>query len=228
MDVSTSGYYAWIKREPSLRQVEDERLLGLIKSIFQSSRETYGSPRIHATLQELGHKIAEKRVARIMQENGLVVRPSRAWRCVTTKSDPRNSVAANELDRDFSATNVNEKWVTDVTFVPTDEGWLYLASMIDLYNREVVGWAMGESNDTALTLNALDMALDFNKPPEGLVHHSDRGSNYTAKDYRQALSDRGIQTSMSRKGNCWECRGRKLLCHHQERADSSIHIQNQT
>ena len=204
MDVSTSGYYAWIKREPSLRQVEDEKLLGLIKSIFQSSRETYGSPRIHATLQELGHKIAEKRVARIMQENGLVVRPSRAWQCVTTKSDPRNSVAANELDRDFTATNVNEKWVTDVTFVPTDEGWLYLASMIDLYNREVVGWAMGESNDTALTLSALDMALDFNNPPEGLLHHSDRGSNYTAKDYRQALSDRGIQTSMSRKGNCWD------------------------
>ncbi len=204
MGVSTSGYYAWLKREPSLRQVEDEKLLELIRLIFESSRQTYGSPRIHATLQELGHKVAEKRVARIMQENGIVVRPSRAWRCVTTKSDPRNSVAANDLDRDFTATNVNEKWVTDVTFIPTEEGWLYLASMIDLYNREVVGWAMGESNDTALTLNALDMALDFSNPPEGLVHHSDRGSNYTAKDYRQALSDRGIQTSMSRKGNCWD------------------------
>jgi len=204
VEVSTSGYYAWLNREPSRRQVEDERLLRLIKSIFKSSRETYGSPRIHATLQELGHKVAPKRVARIMQENALVVRPSRAWRCVTTKADPRNSVAANELDRDFTATKADEKWVTDVTFVPTDEGWLYLASMIDLYNREVVGWAMGESNDTTLTLQALDMALEFRNPPEGLVHHSDRGSNYTAKDYRQALSDRGIQCSMSRKGNCWD------------------------
>ena len=204
LEVSTSGYYAWTKREKSQRQVDDERWLRLIRSIFEASRETYGSPRIHATLKALGHKIAEKRVARIMQENGIVVRPAPAWRCVTTKADPLNAVAANELDRDFTATGVNEKWVTDVTFVPTDEGWLYLASMIDLYNREVVGWAMGESNDTTLTLNALDMALEFRNPPEGLIHHSDRGSNYTAKDYRKALSDRGIQCSMSRKGNCWD------------------------
>lgn len=204
LEVSTSGYYAWSKREKCLRKVEDDSWLDLITSIFKSSRETYGSPRIHATLKELGHKIAEKRVARIMRENGIVVSPVRAWRCITTKADPLHAVAANDLDRDFSATAVNEKWVTDVTFVPTDEGWLYLASMIDLYNREVVGWAMGDSNDTTLTLNALDMALEFRNPPEGLIHHSDRGSNYTAKDYRQALSDRGIQCSMSRKGNCWD------------------------
>jgi len=204
LEVSTSGYYAWCKREKSQRQVEDEAWLALIKPIFKASRETYGSPRIHATLKQLGHKIGAKRVARIMQGNGIVVRPERAWRCVTTNADPLNAVAANELDRDFIASAVNEKWVTDVTFVPTDEGWLYLASMIDLYNREVVGWAMGESNDTALTLSALDMALDFNNPPAGLVHHSDRGSNYTAKDYRKALADRGIECSMSRKGNCWD------------------------
>ena len=204
LEVSTSGYYAWCKREKSQRQLDDERLLELIKSIFKASRETYGSPRIFATLKELGHKIGKNRVTRIMKENGLIVLPRRGWRCVTTKANPNHAVAANELDRDFTASSVNEKWVTDVTFVPTDEGWLYLASMIDLYNREVVGWAMGESNDTTLTLNALDMALEFNNPPEGLVHHSDRGSNYTAKDYRQALSDRGIQTSMSRKGNCWD------------------------
>ena len=204
LEVSTSGYYAWCKREKSQRQLEDERLLELIQSIFKASRETYGSPRIFETLKELGHKIGKNRVTRIMKENGLIVLPRRGWRCVTTKANPNHAVAANELDRDFTASSVNEKWVTDVTFVPTDEGWLYLASMIDLYNREVVGWAMGESNDTTLTLNALDMALEFNNPPEGLVHHSDRGSNYTAKDYRQALSDRGIQTSMSRKGNCWD------------------------
>lgn len=139
-----------------------------------------------------------------MKENSIVVGPERAWRCVTTKAGPLNAVAANELDREFRATAENEKWVTDGTFIPTDEGWLYLASMIDLYNREVVGWAMGENNDTALTLNALDMALDFDNPPEGVAHHSDRGSYYTAKDYRKALSDRGIQCSMSRKGSCWD------------------------
>ena len=204
LEVSTSGYYAWCLREKSQRQVEDEAWLKLIESIFKASRETYGSPRIHATLKELGHKIGKKRVARIMQENSIVVRPESTWRCITTKADPRNAVAPNELDRDFIATAVNEKWVTDVTFVRTGEGWLYLASMIDLFNREVVGWAMGENNDTALTLSALDMALEFHNPPEGLIHHSDRGSNYTAKDYRKALSDRGIQCSMSRKGNCWD------------------------
>ena len=204
LEVSTSGYYAWCKRDKSLRQVEDEAWLELINQVFESSRQTYGSPRIHATLKDLGHQISEKRVARIMRENDIVVRPQRAWRCSTTKADPNNAVATNELDRDFTASVVNEKWVTDVTFVPTDEGWLYLASMIDLYNREVVGWAMSESNDTELTLSALDMALESHNPPEGLMHHSDRGSNYTAKDYRKALLDRGIQCSMSRKGNCWD------------------------
>jgi len=204
MGVSTSGYYAWLKREASQHQLEDEKLLRLIKTIFEASRKSYGSPRVHATLQEQGYKVAEKRVARIMRENDLVVHTSRAWKCCTTNTDPLNSVAPNELDREFSAKAINEKWVTDVTFVATDEGWLYLASMIDLYNREVVGWAMSESNDTALTLRALDMSLESRKPPKGLVHHSDRGSNYTAKDYRKALADRGVQCSMSRKGNCWD------------------------
>jgi len=203
-EISTSGFYAWLKRAPSLHQQEDEKLLKLITPIFEASRQTYGSPRVHATLKELGHKVAKKRVARIMQEAGLVVLPSRGWRCVTTKADPTHGVEPNLLDRDFEATHINEKWVTDVTFVPTDEGWLYLASMIDLYNREVVGWAMSDSNDTQLTLNALDMALEFRNPPEGLLQHTDRGSNYTAKEYSHALAKRGIKISMSRKGNCWD------------------------
>ncbi|MDC0434928.1 IS3 family transposase [bacterium] len=161
LEISTSGYYAWLKRLPSEHQQEDERLLAPIKPIFDASRQTYGSPRVHANLKELGHKVAKKRVARIMQENGLVVLPSRGWRCVTTKAGPNHGVAPNELDRDFEASRINEKWVTDVTCVLTEEGWLYLASMIDLYNRGVVGWAMSENNDTQLTLNALDMALEF-------------------------------------------------------------------
>ncbi len=202
LEVSTSGYYAWCNRETCQRRLEDIALLKVIRSIFKSHRETYGSPRIHDTLKDLGYKVGKNRVARLMRENGIAVNSGRTWRCTTTQADPNHLVAPNGLERDFTATGVNEKWVTDVTFVPTDEGWLYLASIIDLYNREVVGWAMSESNDTALTLNALDMALDFNNPPQGLVHHSDRGSNYTAKQYSQALSDRGITTSMSRRGNC--------------------------
>ena len=204
MEVSTSGFYAWRKREKSLRKLHDETWLDRIKAIFAASRETYGSPRIHAELKALGHATSEKRVARIMRENGLAALPGRVWRCVTTETDPANAVAGNGLNRDFRASSANEKWVTDVTFVPTDEGWLYLASIIDLYNREVVGWAMSESNDTELTLRALDMALTSHNPPKGLLHHSDRGSNYTANDYRQALSDRSLEVSMSRKGNCWD------------------------
>lgn len=204
MEVSTSGYYAWCKRGRSKRMEKDEVWRVLIKAIFEASRKTYGSPRIHAELKALGHAISEKRVARIMRESSLVVPSGRLWKCATTEADPANAVARNELNREFSASSVNEKWVTDVTFVPTDEGWLYLASILDLYNREVVGWAMGESNDTGLTLRALEMALTSHNPPEGLVHHSDRGSNYTAKEYRRALADRGVKVSMSRKGNCWD------------------------
>ena len=204
LEVSTSGYYAWCKRKPSQRELDDAQLLKVIKELFKTHRETYGSPRIHDALKELGHRVGENRVARIMRENGLSALPKRVWRCVTTRADPTHPVAENELNRDFTATDVNEKWVTDVTFVDTDEGWLYLAPMIDLYNREVVGWAMSDSNDTALTLSALSMALSKRKPPAGLVHHCDRGSNYTAKDYRKALSKRDIKLSMSRKGNCWD------------------------
>ena len=204
LEVSTSGFYAWLKRTPSKRQIEDERLLKLIEGIFESSRRTYGSPRIHKTLKDQGHHVSEKRVARLMQDNGLAVLPCRGWRCATTQADPSHGVVSNELDRDFSASAINEKWVTDVTFVPTDEGWLYLASMIDLYNREVVGWSMSDSNDTDLTLKALDMALQSRNPPKGLLQHSDRGSNYTSKEYRLALSNQGIDVSMSRRGNCWD------------------------
>ena len=204
LEVSTSGYYAWCKRQPSQRELDDAELLQVIRELFKANRQVYGSPRIHDALKDLGHRVGENRVARIMRENGLSARPKRAWRCLTTQSDPRHPVVENELNRDFTATDVNQKWVTDVTFADTDEGWLYLAPMIDLYNCEVVGWSMSDSNDTALTLSALDIALNNHKPQNGLVHHSDRGSNYTAKDYRNALSEHDIKISMSRKGNCWD------------------------
>jgi len=204
LEVSTSGFYAWCKREPSQREVDDVQLLAVIKKLFKASRQTYGSPRIRDELKGLGHQVGENRVARLMRENGLSAHPKHAWRCVTTQSDPTHAVAENILDREFCATDVNEKWVTDVTYVHTDEGCLYLAPMIDLYNREVVGWAMSDRNDTQLTLSALKMALNAQNPSKKLIHHSDRGSNYTATDYRHALSDSNIEISMSRKGNCWD------------------------
>ncbi len=179
-------------------------LLHTMRSIFKMSRESYGSPRVHDALIDAGHKVGLNRVARIMRENGLRVRQKSRYRCRTTCADPKNPVMSNILDRDFTAARMNEKWVTDVTFVPTDEGWLYLAAVLDLYNREVVGWAMGDSNNTDLTVRALDMALESNNPPVGLVHHSDRGSNYTSGEYQEALSVREMTVSMSRRGNCWD------------------------
>lgn len=204
MQVSRSGFYAWIKRAPSARAWDDEALLKNIKSVFEDSRKTYGSPRVHASLRKDGHRVGVNRVCRLMCQNGLAARSSRKFRCTTTQSDPNDPVTHNTLDRNFEANRPNQKWVTDVTFVPTDEGWLFLAPMIDLFNREVVGWAMGDRNDTALTLRALDMALKTHRPPVGLLHHSDRGSNYTAAAYRAELSNRGIECSMSRRANCWD------------------------
>jgi len=179
LEVSTSGYYAWRGRAPCARERVDERLLEAIRRIHADSRTTYGSPRVHAELLAEGWRVGVNRVSRLMRENGIRVYPRKAS-CRTTRSNPAHAVAPNELDRDFSASAPNEKWVGDVTFVPTDEGWLYLATMIDLFNREVVGWAMGENNDQKLTARALTMALEGHRPAPGLLHHSDRGATYTA------------------------------------------------
>lgn len=204
LQVSRPGYYAWKKRPPSAKVLRDEDLVEQIKASHELSRQTYGSPRIHADLEAAGECVGINRVARLMRENTISVKPKRAFRCSTTERDPAHQVAPNELDRDFCATASNQKWVTDTTFITTGQGWLYVATILDLYNREVVGWAMGANNDTALTLRALDMALKAHKPPEGLLHHSDRGSTYTAHAYRDRLALGGIKCSMSRKGDCWD------------------------
>jgi transposase InsO family protein len=204
MSVKRKSYYAWRKRPQCARVQQDQALVLKIKAAFKRSRDTYGSPRVHAALVASGCTVGLNRVARLMRENELSVRPRRGFRCTTTQRDPAHQVAPNVLERDFSASQPNEKWVTDVTFVPTDEGWLYLATLLDLYNREVVGWAMDGNNDQNLTARALTMALETHNPPEGLVHHSDRGSTYTAHDYRDMLKDNGIKCSMSRKGDCWD------------------------
>lgn len=204
MQFSPKTFYAWRRRGHSARKQADRELLERIGRIFADSRRTYGSPRVHAALVAEGIRVGKNRVARLMREHGLRVRPRRAFRCRTTRRNPAHAVAPNELARDFSASAPGQKWVTDVTYIPTGEGWLYAATILDLYNREVVGWAMGESNDQRLTRRALLMALDDHAPPAGLIHHSDRGSTYTAGDYRELLASRGIVCSMSGKGECWD------------------------
>ena len=203
LEVSTSGFYAWLRREPCARALEDEALLEAIREVHATSRNTYGSPRVHAELVADGWTVGVNRVARVMRDADIWVRPARAF-CRTTRSDPDHVPADNELDRDFHAEAPNRKWVGDVTYVPTGEGWLYLATQIDLYNREIVGWAMSEHNDKELTGRALSMAIEAQSPSPGLIAHSDRGSTYTAGAYRDALRKAGIVCSMSRRGDCWD------------------------
>jgi putative transposase len=203
LEVSRSGFYAWRERPESARQQEDTQLAAEVAQAHRDSRGTYGSPRVHAELQAQGRKVSRKRVARLMGEQKLAARRRR--RSVrTTDSHHRHPVAANILERDFSPGKPNCTWATDITYVWTGEGWLYLAVVLDLFSRRVVGWAMSEHIDTPLVLGALEMALQGRLPPKGLIHHSDRGSQYASGEYQRALSSRGIHCSMSRKGNCWD------------------------
>jgi putative transposase len=202
LQVSRSGYYAWRKRQPSAREMADAQLLEAIKKIFAASGQTYGSPRIHMELRAEGIRCSRKRVERLMRENGLKVEQKRKSRVVTTDSDHDFPVAHNVLDRDFTAENPNEKWVTDISYIHTDTGWLYLAVVMDLFSRAIVGWAMRPDLSRALVLSALRMAIANRQPPPGLLHHSDRGSQYCAHAYRQLQAEHKMVSSMSRKGNC--------------------------
>lgn len=200
--VSRSGYYAWRQRQPSAREMADIQLLEEIKKIFATSGETYGSPRIHIELRAEGIRCSRKRVERLMRENGLKVGQKRKNRVITTDSDHDFPVAPNMLDRDFTAEKPNEKWVTDISYIRTDTGWLYLAVVMDLFSRAIVGWAMRPDLSQTLVLSALRMAITNRQPVAGLLHHSDRGSQYCAHAYRQLQADHKMVTSMSRKGNC--------------------------
>ena len=201
--VSRSGYYAWRKRPPSARAKRDARLRVEIAASHTASRRTYGSPRILRDLREEGHCVSRKRVARLMHELGLAGRRKRRFRA-TTDSRHRFPVAPNVLMRDFDVETPNTAWVTDITYVATLEGWLYLAVILDLFSRRVVGYAMSEQIDRTLVLEALREALMRRPGARDLVHHSDRGSQYASHDYRDALDQAGITCSMSRRGNCWD------------------------
>jgi putative transposase len=203
LDVSISGYYAWCKRLPSEHSRKDAELAEQVNIVFQANRGVYGSPRVHAELQAQGIKCARKRVARLMREQELFAKRPR-HRTVTTQSDPEAKVAPNLLQRDFSAEQPNTKWVADTTYIWTAEGWLYLAVVLDLFSRMVVGWSMAATQDATLVVQALQMAITRRRPPPGLLHHSDRGSTYTSESYRVLLAETRMVVSMSRTADCYD------------------------
>jgi len=201
--VSRAGFYAAQARPVPGRARGDAQLAVEIAAIHGESRQRYGSPRVHAELRARGRGVSRKRVARLMRQRGLAARRRRRYR-VTTDSRHPFPVAANVLARQFTAPAPDAVWVTDITYIPTGEGWLYLAVILDLYSRGIVGWAMSERITRQLTLDALGMALARRRPPPGLLHHSDRGSQYASGDYQTALGRQGIVGSMSRRGDCWD------------------------
>jgi transposase InsO family protein len=200
LEVARSGYYAWRRGEPSRREQEEAALVQAIERSFAASRQTYGSPRVLMDLRTDGWRVSRKRVARLMRQAGLVGRMPRRRR-YTTDSAHGLPVAPNLLNREFSATAANQKWVGDITYIPTAEGWLYLAVVLDLYSRKVVGWAMSDSVDANLAIASLRMALTHRRPPAELLYHSDRGSQYASFACQSLLLNHGVRISMSRTGN---------------------------
>ena len=204
LEVARNGYYKWRKQPLSARKVADLVLLRHIRDIFEQSKETYGSYRIHAELAEQGIRCGRKRVARLMRTYNLKPKTVRSFKVVTTDSNHKLPVAPNRLKQQFSADRPDQLWLTDITYVPTAEGWLYLAVVLDVYSRRIVGWAMSDSLHRQLVIDALQMAITVRQPPPGLLHHSDRGSQYASDEYQALLTRAGMVTSMSRKGNCYD------------------------
>jgi putative transposase len=203
LEVSASGYYAWRERPESRRAAADRELLTEVRRVHANSRRRYGSPRVHAALRREGKRVGRNRVARLMHRNGIQARQKRRFR-KTTDSNHSFPLAPNLLARQFTAAAPNKIWLADITCVPTLEGWLYLAVVLDMFSRKVVGWAMSETMPQELTVAALRMAITNREPGKGLLHHSDRGSQYAAHAYRRLLDEHGMLCSMSRKGDCWD------------------------
>lgn len=203
LDVSRSGYYAWCGRPPSLRQQEDERLASVVQAAFQESGKAYGSPRVHQELIVQGESIGRRRVRRLMKQQGLVARKKKSF-VTTTLSEHDHPVAPDLLQRNFDAHRPNEKWVGDITYLPTSRGFIYLAMLLDLHSRRIVGHAIEGTLEKNVALRALDMALSTRSRTGPLIHHSDRGVHYTNTEYVQVLNAHSAERSMSRKGNCWD------------------------
>lgn len=204
-NISRSGYYDWLRRTPvrESRLQKKQQILTAIKRIHEESRRSYGSPRIYRTLREEGVECGRYTVERLMSKNGIYGKQKRKW-VATTDSKHDNPVLPNRLNREFEALEPNRKWVSDITYIATEEGWLYLAAIMDLHSRSIVGWSAGKRITADLVSGALDRALEKRKPDRGLILHSDRGSQYTSRAYQMKLWRNGIIGSMSRKGNCWD------------------------
>lgn len=201
--VTRSGFYAWMRRDKAARREHDERLTASMMGIQREVKYRYGSPRMTKELRRRGLCVGHNRVARLMREGQLGARRRKAYR-VTTKSNHSHPVAENVLGRNFSVAVANRVWASDITYIATAEGWMYLCVVLDLYSRRVVGWSMGRSLGVELAVNALLMAVLHRRPPRDLVLHSDRGVQYCAHAFRRRLMDHGIRQSMSRKGDCWD------------------------
>ena len=203
LEVSASGYYAWASRPDSPTQRRRRELLGAIEAVHAEVKQRYGSPRMAAELNARGHDCSENTVAKLMKSSGIKARMPRRF-VRTTDSDHRLPVAPNVLDRDFEPSGPNASWCADITYVPTREGWLYLAVVEDLFSRMIVGWSMAATMESRLVVDALELALARRRPGTGLVAHSDRGSQYASDHYRSLLGRRGITCSMSRVAQCWD------------------------
>jgi transposase InsO family protein len=204
LGVSDSGLYAWKTRPASERKKRQMELTDKIIQAHQQSRRTYGSPRVHATLVSQGDSVSVNTVAKLMQQAGIRVTPKTAFVPRTTEADPLHRAFANLLDRDFEAALPDRKWACDITYVPTLQGWLYLAVVIDLCSRRIVGWSMNQHLRSELAGEALAMAIQQRRPSQSLLHHSDRGVQYTSEDYQRLLNEQGMRASMSGVGQCWD------------------------
>jgi len=203
LDVSTAGYYAWCDRPASARQQRQDALLVEIRAIHAEFKARYGSPRIHAELVARGRPCCVNTVAQAMRDHGIAAKTAKKFRC-TTDSNHDLPVAENLLGRQFDPASPNEAWVADITYIPTREGWLYLAAVEDLYSRRVVGWSLAEHLESRLVVDALALAVERRLPAEGLLAHSDRGSQYASDHYQSLLARHGITCSMSRRADCWD------------------------
>lgn len=203
LGVARSGYYAWRRRPIGPRARERQQLVVAIRESWERSRRNYGSPRVLQDLRAQGWRVSKKLVEQLMRENGMQAKRKRRFR-KTTDSDHKQAVAPNVLDRQFDVEAPDTVWAGDITYVWTQQGWLYLAVILDLFSRRVVGWALSHRIDTQLALDAMNMALARRQPERGLLHHSDRGCQYAAGRYGQLLAAHGVEPSMSRRGNCWD------------------------
>ena len=203
LGIAPSGYYAWLQRSPSKKATQDSVLLTHVRASFRASRRRYGSPRVHADLRAAGHRVARKRVARLMRQDGLRARPRRRF-VRTTQSRHKLPIAPNVVARAFEVSAPNQVWVSDLTYLRTQTGFVYMAVVLDLFARRVVGWTVSENLDADIAVEALRRALALRPAPVGMIHHSDRGIHYACADYRALLQRHAITPSMSRKGNCWD------------------------